>query len=82
MVVSEDREGKGKEVTAVIDRAAAHLRQAGAASVEHVVFPDSGGGPPGDGRLARHYKWALSSMFAKPGEPPRFRRWRLGCVRP
>ena len=58
--------------------AAGGIVQAGAAAVEHVIFPDSGGGPPGYGRLARHYKWALSSVFAKPGEPPRFRRWHLG----
>jgi hypothetical protein len=66
VMVSEDRDGesKGREVTQVIESAATKLRAAGAAAVDHVKFPDGGGGAPGYARLARHYKWALTTAFA------------------
>jgi hypothetical protein len=65
VIVSEDRDGeeKGRKVDEVVQSAAAKLRAAGAAAVDHVKFPDGGRGAPGYARLARHYKWALSTAF-------------------
>ena len=66
IIVSEDREGdaKGRDVTAAIDSAAEKLRSKGVPAVEHVLFPDGGRGASGYARLARHYKWAITTAFA------------------
>jgi hypothetical protein len=65
VIVSEDRDGeaKGREVDEVVQSAAAKLRAAGVAAVDHIQFPDGGRGAAGYARLARHYKWALNSAF-------------------
>jgi hypothetical protein len=66
VIISEDRDGedKGRQVDAVVQSAAANLRAAGATAVDHVKFPGGGRGASGYARLARHYKWALTTAFA------------------